>query len=92
MTEKRLKIPYDSNLIAELNTEHYELTKDGNTRFSYPEGTHDDQFWALALATYATRSEPTPKLWIIAKASTDRTRLGKIRQQLRIHRTQGDAQ
>ncbi|MCW4046118.1 MAG: terminase family protein [Candidatus Bathyarchaeota archaeon] len=90
MTEKRLKIPYDSNLIAELNTERYELTKDGKTRFNHPEGTHDDQFWALALAAYATRTEPAPQLWIVAKANTGRTRLQKIRQQLRIHRTQGD--
>ena len=67
MTEKRLKIPYDSNLIAELNTERYELTKDGKTRFNHPQGTHDDQFWALALATYATRTQQAPRLWIIPK-------------------------
>ncbi|MBT0159383.1 hypothetical protein G4O51_05295 [Candidatus Bathyarchaeota archaeon A05DMB-2] len=89
MTEKRLKIPYDSDLIAELNTERYELTKDGKTRFNHPEGTHDDQFWALALAVYATRTEPAPQLWIVAKANKGKTQLAKIRQQLRIHRTEG---
>jgi phage FluMu gp28-like protein len=67
MTEKRLHIPYDSQLIAELNTERYELTKDGKTRFNHPPGTHDDRFWALALATYATRTQQTPRLWVIPK-------------------------
>jgi phage FluMu gp28-like protein len=89
MTEKRLKIPYDSQLIAELNTERYELTKDGKTRFSHPEGTHDDRFWALALAAYAARTEPTPKLWIIAKANKGKTRLNTLRQKLQRHKTEG---
>jgi phage FluMu gp28-like protein len=62
MTEKRLKIPYDSDLIAELNIERFELTKDGKIKFNHPEGTHDDRFWSLSLACYATRTEPTPSL------------------------------
>ena len=67
MTQKTLKIPYDSNLIAELNAEHFQLTKEGKIKFSHPEGTHDDRFWALCLATYATRKNKKPKLWIIQK-------------------------
>lgn len=67
MTENKLRIPYDSDLIAELNTERYELTKDGKIRLNHPEGTHDDRFWAIALACYATRTEPTPKLWTVTK-------------------------
>ena len=67
MTENKLKIPYDSNLIAELNTERYELTKDGKIRLNHPPNTHDDHFWALALACYATRTEPAPKLWTVTK-------------------------
>jgi phage FluMu gp28-like protein len=90
MTEKRLHIPYDSNLIAELNTERYELTKDGKTHFSHPTGTHDDRFWALALAAYATRTEPTPKLWIIAKRNTGKAKLQTLRQKLQRHKTEGD--
>jgi phage FluMu gp28-like protein len=89
MTEKRLKIPYDSQLIAELNTERYELTKDGKTRFSHPEGTHDDRFWALALAAYAARTNPTPKLWIVAKANKGKNRLNTLRQKLQRHKTEG---
>ena len=90
MTEKRLHIPYDSQLIAELNTERYELTKDGKTRFSHPEGTHDDRFWALALATYATRTEQAPKLWIIAKHNQAKTKLNALRQRLQRHKTEGN--
>ena len=67
MTEKRLKIPYDPDLIAELNIERFELTKDGKIRFSHPEGTNDDRFWSLALAAYASRTEPKPKLWVIPR-------------------------
>ncbi|MCW4017384.1 MAG: terminase family protein [Candidatus Bathyarchaeota archaeon] len=90
MTEKRLGIPYDSELIAELNVEQYELTKEGKTRFSHPQGTHDDRFWALALAAYATRTEPAPRLWVVAKAANAcKTRLRQIRQQLAKHKVQG---
>ncbi|MEM2925699.1 MAG: hypothetical protein QXJ68_08450, partial [Methanocellales archaeon] len=39
-------------LIAELNTERFELTKAGHIQFSHPSGTHDDRLWALALAVY----------------------------------------
>jgi hypothetical protein len=28
--------------------------------FSHPEGTHDDRFWALALAIYAAEVAPSP--------------------------------
>jgi len=47
MTEKQLKIPYDPELIAELNTERYQLTKEGRIRLTHPEGTHDDRFWKI---------------------------------------------
>ena len=90
MTEKRLKIPYDSQLIPELNLERYELTKDGKTRFNHPPGTHDDRFWALALATYAARTEPnSPKLWVVAKR-TSKAKLAALRQRLNRHKTEGD--
>ncbi|MFB3887971.1 MAG: terminase large subunit domain-containing protein [Candidatus Bathyarchaeia archaeon] len=90
MTEKRLHIPYDNQLIPELNIEHYELTKDGKTRFNHPPATHDDRFWALAMAAYATRTETNPpKLWILAKRA-GKTKLAALRQQLHKHRTQGE--
>jgi hypothetical protein len=58
IVEKRLKIPYDSDLIAEPNIEGFELTKEGKIKFSHPEGTHDDRFWSLALCIYAAREPP----------------------------------
>jgi phage FluMu gp28-like protein len=89
MTEKRLRIPYDGELIAELNLERYELTKNGKTRFSHPQGTHDDRFWALALAVYATRTEQSPKLWVISKANQGKNKLSALRQRLQRHKTEG---
>jgi len=61
MVQKRLKIPYDSDLIAELNIERFELTKDGKIKFNHPENAHDDRFWALALSVAATRHETEGK-------------------------------
>lgn len=69
MVEKKLRIPYDSDLIAELNIERFELTKEGKIKFSHPEGTHDDRLWALALAVYSASqslgkiSAKTGKVW-----------------------------
>ena len=59
--EGKLRIPYDRQLLNELNIERYELTKTGAIRFYHPEGTHDDQFWALALAVYAAEMEAIPR-------------------------------
>jgi phage FluMu gp28-like protein len=90
MTEKRLFIPYDSELIAELNLEHFELTKDGKIRLNHPQGTHDDRFWALALAAYAARTQPSPKLWVISKTLKAKNNLHKLRQRMQTHKTGGD--
>ncbi len=90
MTERHLHIPYDNQLIPELNLERYEFTKDGKIRFNHPPNTHDDRFWALTLATYATRTESTqPKLWVIAKR-TGKNTLTALRQRLNRHKIQGD--
>jgi len=57
MLNQKLQIYYDPQLIAELNVERFEVTRDGRLRFSHPAGTHDDTLWALALAVYATKRE-----------------------------------
>ena len=57
MEEGKLQIPYDWELINEINLERYELTKTGQTQFSHPAGTHDDRLWAFALAVHASRPE-----------------------------------
>jgi len=46
--------PYRGEICNELNIERYDLRPDGNIGFSHPRGTHDDVFWATALAVYAT--------------------------------------
>ena len=89
MIEKRLKIPYDSDLIAELNIEHFELAKDGKLKFSHPEGAHDDRFWSLALACYATRTEPSPKFWVVSKMTKGKIKLQQLRKKLLKHQTTG---
>jgi len=43
-----------------INVERYELTKTGRIKFSHLEGSHDDRFWATALATYSYNSGPKP--------------------------------
>jgi len=58
------KGPRDIDLPAELNVERYELTKTGHIKFSHPEGTHDDVFWAVALAVYAAAQHPFKGGWV----------------------------
>ena len=55
-----LHIPFDADLFQELNVERFELVKTGKISFIHPEGTHDDRFWAVALAVYATEQAPPP--------------------------------
>ena len=59
MSRGNFKIPYDRELIGELNVERYELTKTGHIQYSHPEGTHDDRFWAVCLAAAAATQSPT---------------------------------
>ena len=60
MEKKKLLIPYNPDFLNELNVEQFEITKDGHFKFSHPQGTHDDLFWALALAVYASVQTPLP--------------------------------
>jgi len=46
-------------LLDEPNTQRYTLTKTGRIALDHPPGTHDDRFWALALAAHAAE-QPTP--------------------------------
>ena len=60
MENELLTYPFDVDLSGELNVEQFELTKTGQMQFSHPDGTHDDIFWAVALAVFATRAPPVP--------------------------------
>jgi hypothetical protein len=60
--------PYRGDICTELNVERYGLRKDGNVGFSHPWGTHDDVFWSIALAVYATADMgPEPFLAVIPR-------------------------
>ncbi len=60
--------PYRGDICSELNVERYELKKDGSIGYLHPGGTHDDVFWSIALAVYATQQmEPEPFLTIIPR-------------------------
>ncbi len=60
--------PHRGDLCTELNVERYCLRKDGNIGYYHPNGTHDDVFWATALAVYATTDmQPEPFLAVIPR-------------------------
>jgi len=42
-------------------------TEAGTLTFYHPKGTHDDQLWALALATYATKQREDEHTLFVAK-------------------------
>ena len=67
MQLKTFALPYDPDVIAELNLEKFELTKDGSIKFYHEEGTHDDRFWSVALAVYASRESEKPAFIPIRK-------------------------
>lgn len=60
LSEGVLRIPFDRSLLDELNLEQYELTKTGRVTLTHASGTHDDRFWALALAVYAAEKGAHP--------------------------------
>jgi phage FluMu gp28-like protein len=45
----------ERRLITQLNEQQYSFTKAGQIQFSHPQGSHDDMFWALALAVYSSK-------------------------------------
>jgi hypothetical protein len=60
--------PYRGEICSELNVERYVLRKDGAYGYYHPYGTHDDVFWSLALAVYATADmQPEPYLVVIPR-------------------------
>ena len=60
--------PARGDICTELNVERYDLRKDGSIGFSHPSGTHDDVFWATALAVYATcEMSPEPFLVVVPR-------------------------
>jgi hypothetical protein len=64
MQQNKLKLPYNRQLIEQINQQQYEYSKNGHLTFSHPQGTHDDQLWALSLATCSTTHQTEPMLRI----------------------------
>ncbi len=62
MEKGELKIPYDSELINEINVERYEQTQTGQTKFTHPNGTH---FAALGHVSKPLW-DPRPKVYPLA--------------------------
>jgi len=59
--------PYRSEFVTELNVERFQLRKDGSIDYNHPQGTHDDVFWAVTLAMYATvEMQPEPFVQVVA--------------------------
>jgi len=79
--------PYHSDYPSELNVERFQLRKDGSITFSHPRGTHDDVFWATALALYGTMEmKPEPFLAVIPRIAN---KLQGIRQKIWKHKVMG---
>jgi phage FluMu gp28-like protein len=61
MEHGKLTLPRDeSRLLVQITSQRCEPTKSGTLKFSHPVGTHDDQLWSLALATYASQQQTRP--------------------------------
>lgn len=89
MEQQKLAIPYNKKLLQQINNQQYTYTKTGKLQFTHPPNTNDDLLWALALACYATKTEPTPKFWVIAKMSKGKHKLKQLRKKLLKHQTTG---
>jgi phage FluMu gp28-like protein len=55
--------PYRGEICNELCIERYLLRKDATLGYYHPMGTHDDVFWSIALAVYAT-SQMQPEQFV----------------------------
>jgi phage FluMu gp28-like protein len=61
LEQGRLTLPRDNpQLLIQMTAQQCETTKSGTLKFSHPSGTHDDQFWSLALAIYASQQQTQP--------------------------------
>ena len=58
---RKFELPFDQDVQAELNVEQWEQSPGSEVyTFSHPEGSHDDRFWAICMAVYASVQAPPP--------------------------------
>lgn len=56
---RKFELPYDKDVQSELNIVQWEQARGSELyTFSHPEGSHDDRFWAIALAVFAAAQAP----------------------------------
>jgi hypothetical protein len=78
MEQRRILLPLDRALLSQINEQQYRFsrspvkpsekpTEAGTLTFYHPKGTHDDQLWALALATYATKQKENEHQLFVTK-------------------------
>jgi len=83
MEQRRLTLPLDRELLSQINEQQYRFsrspvkptekpTEAGTLTFYHPPGTHDDQLWALALATYVTRQKDNEQQLYMAMSGKKR--------------------
>jgi hypothetical protein len=86
---RQFELPFDMDVQAELNAEQWEQRPGSEVySFSHPQGTHDDRFWAIALACLAsTGAEPEPFLSIIPRRAN---KLQRVRRELAKRKVMGD--
>ncbi|MGA2973209.1 MAG: terminase family protein [Candidatus Bathyarchaeia archaeon] len=69
LEQGRLTLPRDNpQLLVQMTAQQCEPTKSGTLKFSHPTGTHDDQLWSLALATYASQQQTRPNFKPITRS------------------------
>jgi phage FluMu gp28-like protein len=89
MEQGRLAIPYERRLCEQINEQQYSYSKSGHLQFNHPPNSKDDMLWALALAAAASKTERTPKLWIVSKMSRGKMKLQQLRKKLVKHQATG---
>jgi phage FluMu gp28-like protein len=68
LQHKRLRIPLERSLIAELNEQQYDIRKTGELTFSHPARSHDDQLWSLALSAWGAKKPAGPSFLPITRS------------------------
>lgn len=87
--QEKLAIPYERRLCQQISEQQYSYNKSGHLQFSHPTNSHDDMLWALALAVAASKTEQTPRLWVVSRMGRSKTKLKELRKKLLKHQTMG---
>lgn len=70
LEQDKIKIPDDPALIEELEAAEWDLTPNGRSRVTVPEGKHDDRMMSLALAVWDAPKVPLTKQMMYGSQQT----------------------